>query len=117
MVPYLGVVIHFGFSTGVLDLKPTPSGYWVQKWYYGGRSDAPPSSQDAPGCVLTVWMTLEKPKWVSKTSVKCHAHPTEDEAWYALQRRAKRRVELFEMQMLSAKAVKCFADQPRPQES
>ena len=117
MVPYLGVVLHFGISTGVLDLKPTPCGHWVQKLYYGGRSDAPPSSQDAPGCVWLNGGALDKPRWVSKTSAKRYAHPTEDEVWYSFQRRAKRHMELLELQLLSAKAVKCFADQPRPQES
>ena len=60
---------------------------------------------------------MDKPRWVSKTSAKRYAYPTEDEAWYSFQRRAKRLMELFEMQLHSAKAVKCFADQPRPQES
>lgn len=96
------------------DLKPTPKGYWVQNWVCGSRSDAPPSSQDAPGCVWRAGGVLDKPKWVSKTSAKRYAYPTEDEAWYSFQRRARRWVELLEMQLHSARAVQRFSESPWP---
>lgn len=96
------------------DLKPTPCGHWVKNWVCGSRSDAPPSSQDAPGCVWRAGGVLDKPKWVSKTSAKRYAYPTEDEAWYSFQRRARRWVELLEMQLHSARAVQRFSESPWP---
>lgn len=63
-----------------LVLKVTPKGYWIE-----GR------------------------RWVSKTSKKRYAHPTQDEAWAAYQARKKRQVSILAEQLENAQEALALA--------
>lgn len=68
-------------------IKETPKGHWIEINWPGNK------------------------KWVSKTSKKRYAHPTEKEAIYSLMRRKRIQIELLTSQLKSAELVKAHCDE------